>query len=90
MKNSTLEGKALIKSLPDLRYTCQPEWCGFSTPQYVARFCGEWIESAPTQSEAIQIAWDHRRDWLQRAGIASTSKQLKNDVLAWIASEVPS
>lgn len=40
---------------PDARYTVQLECCGQELPQYVARFCGEWIGWSETRQGAIDL-----------------------------------
>ena len=46
----------------DNRYTVTREWCGYSTPRYVARFCGSWIDQAETKAEAWEHAQGHYDD----------------------------
>lgn len=41
---------------PDRRYTVQREWCGHIRPQWVARFCDQWIGAAPTRRSACDLA----------------------------------
>lgn len=38
--------------MKDGRWSIAQEWCGKEEPQYVLRFCGEWVESYPTASAA--------------------------------------
>lgn len=40
----------------DQRYTITKEWTGKEKPQYVVRFCGEWIASCQFKSSAITLA----------------------------------
>jgi hypothetical protein len=40
----------------DKRYTITREWCGYEKPQYVVRFCGEWIASHSTHGAALMRA----------------------------------
>lgn len=44
----------------DSRYTVAREFTGAPRPQYVARFCGEWIGAAPTRKAARILATSHR------------------------------
>jgi hypothetical protein len=37
--------------LPDKRYSADPEFCGYETPRYVARFCGEWLRDSELWSD---------------------------------------
>ena len=41
------------RSGPDRRYSVALEWCGQSTPRYVARFCGEWIGQSAFKASAM-------------------------------------
>ena len=45
----------------DSRYTIALEHCGQLTPQYVIRFCGDWIGSAPTKQEAEEFRDIHTK-----------------------------
>jgi hypothetical protein len=36
----------------DRNYTITKEWTGKDKPQYVIRFCNEWVDSKPTMSSA--------------------------------------
>lgn len=40
----------------DRRYTIRQEYCGHVTPQWVARFCGDWIGSHETREGAEDLA----------------------------------
>lgn len=40
----------------DRRFSIAREFCGHATPQFVARFCGEWIGRAATKGEARELA----------------------------------
>lgn len=42
----------------DTRYDVNLEWCGHSTMQYVARFCGDWIGRSPLRREATTMCVD--------------------------------
>tara|TARA_R110002110_G_scaffold175387_6_gene378932 strand:+ start:3363 stop:3557 length:195 start_codon:yes stop_codon:yes gene_type:complete len=48
-------------SLPsDPRYTVTQEWTGHEKPQFVVRFCGEWISSRQFRGSAIMLASGER------------------------------
>ena len=49
----------------DERYSISLEYCGNKEPQYVARYCDEWIGCKPTKSEASIIALHHRMEFLE-------------------------
>ena len=49
----------------DERYSISLEHCGYKEPQYVARFCDEWIGWKPTRSEASIVALEHRMKFLE-------------------------
>ena len=40
----------------DPRYTVTQEWTGHAKPQFVVRFCGEWIASRQFRGSAIMLA----------------------------------
>lgn len=40
----------------DHRFNIAREFCGHGVPQFVARFCGEWIGCAATQGAARELA----------------------------------
>ena len=44
----------------DARYTIALEHTGEAAPIYVARFCGDWLGSAPAREDAIRYAIAHR------------------------------
>lgn len=48
----------------DGRYSVQLERCGYSTPRWVTRYLGEWLEQNETKNGAIFAALDHRRETL--------------------------
>ena len=56
--------------LPDNRYTANREWCGSPIRMIVVRFCGEYLGQCETNAEAEKMAADHRKRFLNRAGIA--------------------
>ena len=43
----------------DKRYSIELEFCGYSTPRYVVRFCGKWIDQSVSKQTAIAAAVDH-------------------------------
>lgn len=45
----------------DRRYRIAQEFCGYATPQHVARFCYEWIGCAPTKIGAQGLIAAHKR-----------------------------
>lgn len=45
----------------DKRYDIKLEWCGLPKRQYVIRFCGNYIGSAPTKKEARIIGNNYER-----------------------------
>ena len=49
----------------DERYSISLEYCGSLYPQYVARYCDEWIGCKPTRSEASIVALEHRMEFLE-------------------------
>ena len=56
--NHPLTGK------PDKRYKVQPEYCGHREPQFVIRFCEEWITSRASLDAAIEVCrGEARRRW---------------------------
>jgi hypothetical protein len=48
--------------LPDARYTAEREYCGYSVPMIVVRFCGERIGVTQYPSAAERIADVHNRE----------------------------
>lgn len=40
---------------PDPRYTVNLEACGQPMPQFVARFCGQWIGWRETREQAVAL-----------------------------------
>jgi hypothetical protein len=40
----------------DNRYSIRREFCGYATPRWVARFCGDWIGQAETRDVARELA----------------------------------
>ncbi|MGZ8887996.1 MAG: hypothetical protein ACXW1D_00390 [Halobacteriota archaeon] len=45
----------------DARYTISREYCGVAIPQWVVRFCGEWVDCAPTEDRAKELAREYDR-----------------------------
>jgi hypothetical protein len=45
-----------MTSLKDGRYTITREWTGKDEPQYVVRFCGDWVDSRSTKGAALMRA----------------------------------
>lgn len=43
----------------DKRYTCGPEYCGYSVPLFVVRFCGERIGAARDEMKVNHIMSNH-------------------------------
>jgi hypothetical protein len=37
----------------DSRWTVTREFCGESSPQFVIRFCGEWVDKRATYPDAV-------------------------------------
>ncbi len=53
----------------DRRYSVAREYCGCSTPQWVVRFCGDWIGRAGERPDALAIAHIHQRAHRRQLGI---------------------
>jgi len=46
----------------DRRYTVTIEYCGYATPRFVARFCGDWLGcSISRASAALMCVGYHQR-----------------------------
>lgn len=47
----------------DNRYTITPEYCGYTSKRYVARFCGTWLGQAFNKeaAQAIVAAYEAKR-----------------------------
>jgi hypothetical protein len=43
----------------DHRYAVRQEYTGHAQPQWVARFCGEWIGASQFYSSALMLAVGH-------------------------------
>ena len=59
--------------MKDKRYTITKEYTGQAKPQYVVRFCGDFITSRSTYPAAVMAATGHR---CQREG-ALTVEEIK-------------
>jgi hypothetical protein len=46
----------------DQRYTVTQEFTGRDKPQWVVRFCGDWVASSASKSSAIVRAVGHHRE----------------------------
>lgn len=46
--------------MSDPRYTIALEYCGYDTPRWVVRFCGDWIGQATTRVKAREMATEHK------------------------------
>lgn len=46
--------------ISDKRYTITKEFTGKAEPQWVARFCDEWIGSSPTHTGALMKVCSHK------------------------------
>ena len=44
----------------DARYSIALEHTGEASPVYVARFCGDWLGSAPAREDAVRYMIAHR------------------------------
>ena len=57
--NETLREIASVEHVtletPDARWTITKEWCGRTRPQFVARFCGDWLGCRETRIDAQGI-----------------------------------
>lgn len=51
--------KVLYPLHSDRRYTITQEFCGYSGPRFVLRFCGEWIDQSISQAAMITRAAGH-------------------------------
>ena len=52
-----LGNKTMSYTLPsDPRYTVTQEWTGHAKPQFVIRFCGDWVDSRQFLGSAIMLA----------------------------------
>jgi len=57
----------------DPRYTITKEWTGKEKPQFVVRFCDEWICSTPFYSSAVGRAVGH--DAERRGALVFTAQE---------------
>lgn len=58
-----------INGRKDRRYTITREFCGYSKPQWVVRFCGDWIGRAAQRTDALSIALGHHNSRNRRLGL---------------------
>lgn len=54
---------------PDRRYSIAREYCGYSAAQWVVRFCGDWVGSAPGKPDALAIARAHQQAHYRTLGV---------------------
>lgn len=54
-----------MKSLPDSRYSVSLEYCGHREMRFVARFCGEWLGQEEKEERAVNLARNHRAEFLR-------------------------
>lgn len=45
--------------MADRRYRYAREYCGHATPQWVVRFCGDWLGAFPTRAKARERVAQH-------------------------------
>lgn len=50
---------------PDNRYQCALEYCGYSYPMFIVRFCGDRIGAARGIDKARHIAETHAKERLK-------------------------
>ena len=48
----------------DERYTIALEYCGYESPHYVVRFCGDYLGNSEIAFEAESLAIQHNRERL--------------------------
>jgi hypothetical protein len=58
--------------MKDKRYTIAREFTGQVKPQYVVRFCGDWVTSRSTYPAAVMAATGHR---CQREGALTITEK---------------
>lgn len=58
----------------DRRYAIAREYCGRTAPQWVARFCGDWIGCAQHRPDAFAKALAHQHHRQTALTSASTRK----------------
>jgi hypothetical protein len=49
----------------DGRYTVTKEWTGEKSPQWIVRFCDEWVTSCPGRADALRAANVHDAERLK-------------------------
>jgi len=47
--------------MTDKRYTIAREYCGYDTPRWVARFCGDWLGQSKSRQGAQEIVNEDKR-----------------------------
>lgn len=63
----------------DRRYSIAREFCGHKKPQWVARFCGDWLGCAPRRLAALATARNHQMSRCQALGIEPPlTNQIRN------------
>lgn len=45
--------------MPDQRYNIAREYCGYDTPRWVVRFCGDWVGQNASRESAKAMAEEH-------------------------------
>lgn len=50
---------------PDPRYSVNLETCGQPMPQFVARFCGQWIGWRETRDQAVALCHEYHANRLE-------------------------
>lgn len=50
-------------ALSDGRYTITLEYCGYTNPRHVLRFCGDWVNQSETRQDAERalVAYHNKR-----------------------------
>lgn len=48
--------------MTDKRYNIAREYCGYDTPRWVVRFCGDWIGQSASQQTARDLAQAHAQE----------------------------
>ena len=68
----------------DPRYTTNEEYCGYSYPMHIVRFCGERIGAARTQEAAQRIVNDH----IEVSDLVLTGRLTAREGLLWIDGKI--
>jgi hypothetical protein len=50
----------------DYRYSITTEYCGYGTPQFVVRFCDEWLQCFESKIDAINYAIFHNKHRMEK------------------------